>query len=199
MIININNNGYVLCRSNFYSANDLLSDTDFIFTSGVNKLVGEIDSGIWCISYLLSMHRYKSKDFVLFKEPMVTVNDTIIPLDEFATYTCYLDTLYPLFSKKTSVDRLVAKGIRSNKLDISLDNIRELFCIDKQRFTRPLSGVGNEIFKAMAAIGYVNDKKVFCFPWLSYSRYNNYHKQIDGLTKILADLDKVVVLPLGRK
>lgn len=199
MIISVNNDGYVLCKSKFYTARDVLSDRVFDFTLGVNKLVGGIDSGNWAVSYLLSMYKYKSKDFTLSKDPAITVNNDRISLDEFSKCSCYMDTIHPMFSKKTSVDKLVAKGLKKSKADTTSEKIRELFCIDQERFTRPLSQVGNEIFQVMAAIGYANGKDVFCFPWLSDERYRYYQVRIDAVTEILASLDKVVILPLERE
>lgn len=199
MNISVKNDGYVLCKSNFYSANDLLSNSNYLITSGVNKLIGEIDSGVWAISYLLSMYKYRQKDFVLFEEPIVTVDETKMSLAQFSTHSCYMDTLYPLFNRKSTVEKLVIGGINTNNLDFTPDSIRDLFCIDKEKFNRPLSGTGDEVFKAMAAIGYVNGKDVYCFPWLSYKRYCSYHQQLERLIKILDGLNKVVILPIGRE
>lgn len=199
MDILIFNDGYVMCKSDFYSAKDTLSPFEYHFTSGVNKLVGEIDSGVWGVSYLLSMYRHNREDFVLFKDCTVIVDDTTLALDEFSEYSCYMDAIYPLFNTKIPVNKLVEKAINSNKLECDAESIRELFCIDRERFMRPLSQLGNEKFKAMAAIGYANKKQVFCFPWLSHKRYTYYHENLQELIKILADLNKVVVLPVGKK
>lgn len=199
MHISVNNDGYVFCKSRFYTAHDVLSDKMVDFSAGANKLVGSIDSGNWGISYLLSMYNSNRKDFTLFKEAVVSVNDTTVSLDEFSECSCYMDTVYPLFSKKTPVDKLVAKGLKKSKADTTPEEIRKLFCIDKERFTRPLSQLGNEVFQAMAAIGYANGKDVFCFPWLSEMRYCYYQVRIDALVKTLESLGKVVILPLEKE
>ena len=199
MNIRVNNDGYVLCRSKFYSVNDVLPDTTFYFTSGVNKLVGGIDCGNWAVSYLLSMYMYKSRGFCLFNKPEVTVNDATMLLDEFSKCSCYMDTLYPMFRKKTPINKLVAKELKNSKSEITPEKVREIFCIDKERFNRPLSQVGNELFQAMAAIGYASGKEVFCFPWLSHKRYCYYQVHIDALTKTLESLGKVVILPLEKE
>ena len=97
----VKNDGYVDCRSEFYSASDTLdSENEYEFTIGINKLFGEIDSHIWAISYYLSMYKYRPKDFVLYKPLEVVVNDITLPLNEVLTYTCYMDKIYPLFSTK---------------------------------------------------------------------------------------------------
>jgi hypothetical protein len=72
-----------------------------------------------------------------------------------------------------------------------------LFCIDNERFERPLKGVGNEIFKAMAAIGFSYKKEIFCFPWLSNRRFESYHKNLTALLQILENLGKTVIIPIG--
>lgn len=198
--ISITAEGYIHCKSRFYSVNDNVSaDTKYDFTVGLNKSVCEIDSGNWAVSYLMSMYIHSAKDFVLFRQPQIKVDSKSTTIEELSQKSCYMDTLYPLFSKKTPVHKLVAKGIKINKLDTTAENIRELFCIDKERFTRPLSGVGNEIFKAMAAIGYVNKKEVFCFPWMSHKRFESYHANLTEVLRILEDLNSVIVLPVGRE
>ena len=201
MIINnlsISNDGYVHCHSAFYSALDVLNETNYSFFVGTNRLIGEIDSGIWATSYLLSMYKYRSNDFVLFEQPRVIVNDKDISLDEFANFTCYIDKLHPLFSNKRSVKKLVTQGLKESKSNLKPDDIKDIFHINSNRFESPLSAVGNEVFKAMSAIAYAYDKQVFCFPWLSKMRFDGYHEHITDLLEILEDLRKIVILPIGQ-
>ena len=196
--MNVRNEGYVYPKSGFYSAHDSLSFSScYSFSVGVNKMIGEIDSGVWAVSYLLSMYRYRPEDFILFKQPEVTVNKSIISLDDLSQYSCYMDKLYPLFSTKEPVSELVLNGLRKSKLKNSPNDIRDLFHMDHERFERPLTGVGNEIFRAMAAIGYVYDKQIFCFPWLSKKRFGGYHGHMTDLLDILEGMGKVIILPMG--
>ncbi|MEE0859594.1 MAG: hypothetical protein U0M12_09060 [Acutalibacteraceae bacterium] len=75
------------------------------------------------------MYKYRAKDFILFKQPQVTVNKTAVSLNEFSEYSCYMDEIYPLFSTKSSIRKLVLKGIRKNNLEFSPDDIKELYFI----------------------------------------------------------------------
>lgn len=195
--ISIKSEGYVYCKSNFYSSQDILNNTSFNFGVGINKLIGEIDSGIWAISYLLSMYKHRPEDFVLFKQPKVTVNSQVISLNELSEISCYMDKLDPLFSTDNSVKELIMQGLEHSKLNFSHEEIKNLFHINSERFERPLTGVGNEIFKAMAAIGFSYEKEIFCFPWLSNKRFESYHKNLTTLLKILENLKKTVVIPVG--
>lgn len=49
----------------------------------------------------------------------------------------------------------------------------------------------------MASIGYCYKKQVFCFPWLSQKRFANYHSNITDLLDILANLNRIIILPMG--
>lgn len=196
--ISIKNEGYVYCKSAFYSAQDGLSNCScYYFSPGINKLIGEIDSGNWAISYLLSMYKYRPEDFVLFEQHKVTVNSQEISLNEFSKFSCYMDKLDPLFSSNRSVKKLIMQGLDHSKLNCSYNDIKNLFYIDSERFERPLNGVGNEIFKAMAAIGFSYKKEIFCFPWLSNRRFESYHENLTSLLQLLEKLEKTVIIPVG--
>ena len=191
------NEGYVHCSSNFYSCNDILNGSSFCFTNGINKMVGEIDSGIWAASYLLSMYKYKPEDFVLFQPPMVLVNGKAISLDEANNFTCYMDKAYPLFSGNLSVRELVTKGLERSKVEYTENDIKKMFDLSEQRFERPLNTAGNEIFRAMSAVAVANDKQILCFPWLSKMRFDSYRNNLSDLLHVLEKTEKVVIVPIG--
>ena len=196
--INVKNDGYVRCKSNFYSAFDILQhERSYTFSIGINMLTGDIDCGNWAVSYMLSMYKYRPKDFILFEEPNVIVNGDSIPLSEMSEYCCYMDDLHPLFNKRCTVKKLVTRALHYNKINYSCEDVRNLFCISKDRFEKPLKAVGNESLKAMAAIAFSHNKEIFCFPWLSSSRFENYHSNLSGLLQILENLNKIVIMPVG--
>lgn len=196
--ISIKNEGYVYCKSSFYSAHDSLSEYSYYsFSPGINKLIGEIDSGNWAISYLLSMYKHRPEDFVLFEQPKVTVNNKCISLNKLSEFSCYMDKSDPLFSTSHSVKECIIQGLDHSKLNCSYDDVKNLFCIDSERFERPLNGVGNEIFKSMAAIGFSYKKEIFCFPWLSNRRFESYHENLTILLQILENIGKTVIIPVG--
>ena len=196
--IQIRADGYIHCKSCFYSAFDVLSgDSGYTFSQGTNMLVGEIDSGSWAVSYLLSMFECRPKDFVMSEIPQIAVNGEPLPFHELAKFTCYMDRSFPLFSSMASVRLCVEKGLKSSGLTLCADDVKDLFCLDSQRFERPLAGVGNEIFRAMSAIAYCFGQQVFCFAWLSKSRFEGYHKNLSGALETLEVLNKTVIMPVG--
>lgn len=195
--ISIKNSGYVLCKSSFYTVTDVLDGRDFDFTEGINLLHGDIDSGIFGISYLMSM--YKTIDVrTLFMPQIAMVDGKQVPLSDLAQKCCYMDLAYPLFSSKKSLRSLVDTGLKKSGLSESTDEILRLFAIQRHNVNRAVSQMGNEGVKAMAAVAYSHGKDVFCFPWLSKMRYESFNSHLPAALDILESLGKTVVLPLGR-
>jgi hypothetical protein len=162
-------------------------------------MTGDIDSGIWAISYMISMYSHCTDNFILFEEPKITMNALDISISEVSKTSCYMDFTHPLFSQKYSVKEYITREIGSEHLsEYNINRVRELFCISRERFEKPLSGMGNEIFKAMAAIGYVNKKNIFCFPWLSQRRFEYYKDNLNKLLEILNSLNVFVIFPVGK-
>ncbi len=195
--LTINCAGYIHCRSQFYTANTTISSLDYQFNQGINNAIGEIDSGAWGISYLISMYPYHSKDFTLFAPPLVLLNNLYVTPNSLANISCYMDCIHPLFDSKHSVKVTVNKYIKKNELHYSASEICQLFQISEDRFERSLSGMGNELYKGMAAIAYSAQKQIFCFPWLSKSRIAALNGNLDILLEILNNLGMMVIIPKG--
>ena len=196
--VKIKSGGYVDCYSRFYTCKGNIPEGKvYNFSVGANILNGEIDCGAWEISYLLSMYPHRPRDFVLTAPTEVSVNGTATSLEELLQHTCYIDRIYPLFGGRTPVRKLIERGIRHSGLDCTAEDIKEMFCLDDQRFERPVNAVGNEQYRAMAAVGYSFGKRVFCFPWFSRKRFEATHNNITWLFDNLAKINLVFILPLG--
>lgn len=196
--IDIKSQGYVHCHSRLYTSHgNLPYNMNRSLSVGANILKGEIDSGEWELSYLLSMYCHRPRDFVLTAPTEVYINGTATTLEELSRYTCYIDELYPLFSGRNPICKQVAKGIRRSGLNCTPQDIMNMFCLDEFRFTRPFSGAGNEVYRAMAAVGYCYGKQVFCFPWMSRQKLEATHLHIPVLIDILSELNMITVLPQG--
>ncbi len=185
-------NGFVKVESCFYSVEDVINRQEYHFSQGENMLFGEIDSGIFGISYLIGMN--KIKNATLF-DPIVRINREQSSLNEIHKLSCYIDTLYYLFSSQKSVEKLISEGLKKTKNPMSCEQIVELFKLDSQRIPRPVKACGNEKYRAMAAIGYSFGKQIFCFPWFSSVRYKHLYRHIKYASKVLSSLGCVVIIP----
>lgn len=195
----VSGEGYIKCRSSFYLCNDTLEKSQkFTFSRGTNLLCGEIDSGIWAISYLLSMSRYAKKEIAIFDKVDITANGRKSSLEEITQRCCYMDEVYPLFKTKKTVEKIIADLLKGRPDKQMPQQIRELFLLSSDRYDRPVNCTGNERFRMMAAIGYCAGKDVFCFPWLSDKRYRYFGNNLLATLEILTSLGKTVILPVGK-
>lgn len=197
--IDLHASGYVACKSGFYTCHDVIQPYNtYNFVRGINTLEGEIDSGSWAASYILSMYKEKSKDFIL-SDFNLSVNGKEADINELLNFSCYLSEEHPLFSSKKSVRKLVSDGLRKTKLSYTADQIKTMFELDDIRFEHPISNLSGEKFRAMAAIGYSYNKQLYCFPWLSNSRFESYNNNILWLLSKLEQLNLTAIVPVGKK
>lgn len=199
--IRISNEGSLWCRSSFYTSHDTLQlSMNFRFTTGVNKLIGDIDSGIWGISYLLSMFKYDVKEKWFLNPLVAMVDEKEMKLEELTKVCCYLDeTMYPLFSSKTkSVQKMIEIGLKKSKKNITVNEVCNRFMLNENRIRKPIYCTGNEKFRAMSAVGYSFGKEVFCFPWLSKKMFDYYQYNLTPLFDVFGQIGAIAILPCGK-
>lgn len=200
----ITNNGYVHCKSGFYTSQDILSERKtYNFHIGENMLRGEIDSGVWAVSYLLSMYTCAPKDFVLGQPAIAEVDGVTVGLGELSKRTCYMDkTHYPLFRSKASVRRLIERGLRKTHLTLSgvpltVDDVCDMFRLDDERSRRRISRGGSEALFSMAAVGYAHGRDIFCYPWYSVLRFNCFQYRLYYTFELFEQLGLMAIVPVG--
>ena len=202
MKIKIKNSGYVDCKSSFFSTLDILRDKEFEFSNGINKLFGDIDSGNFAISYLISMYDKVNKN-TLFLPHNATVDGIVTPLSDLAKISCYIDESYNLFSHKhlfrnKTVNQLIKCGLKKSKLTYTVTEILDMFEIQSHHRDLLIKETGTERYKIMSAIGFSYGKEVFCFPWFSKCRYEAFSAHIAYSINVLKSLNKTVILPLSK-
>lgn len=196
--IKIRNEGHIPCRSGFYSVRDTIEfHTQYKFSTGLTFLRGDIDSGNWGISCLLSIPECNQLKDSLHYPLSATVNGTEMPLEKLWPYACYMDEAYPLFSGSKPANKLIERELKKSDIQGSPEEIRDLFHMSPERFSRPIGATGHEKFKAMSAIGYAGGKQVFCFPWFSKRRLYAFGLHMPDLFHILNSLGKMVIVPIG--
>ena len=194
--IRIKNEGYIDCKSNFYSVCDILNGREFKFVRGTNILNGDIDSGVFAISYFVSMYP-KINRKTLFMPHEAFVNEKLMQVSELSKQACYLDQSYHLFASRKPVSGLIARGLKRSGIAYSVDEIRDMFEIEKNRFDLPINATGNERFKVMAAVGFCYEKHIFCFPWMSRMRYECFEGHTEKGLDVLESMGKIAILPIG--
>ena len=74
-----------------------------------------------------------------------------------------------------------------------------MFCISSERINRNIYFVSGERWKASAAIGYANGKKVFCYPWMNSKDIEHLKEQLSHTVKVLLDADCIVIMPTTKE
>lgn len=129
----------------------------------------------------------------IFSDTYIRFNNQLVTLNVLHQYVCNIDDR----SSTKTIRRRVEQGLKANRLSYSPDEIREMFWIDKERFERPIKEVGNAFLCCNAAIGFANNKKIYCFPWMSKLKMEYYSERIKYVCATLSKLDCIVLLPVS--
>lgn len=199
--VSVSGSGLVICRSQIYLCYNILDSIEtFCFTKGINRLQGEIDSGGWEVSYLLSMAGERPKDFFTNEPTRLLVDGKEMTLKEFQKLSCYMDCkFYSLFSGRKSVRKLIEEGLRKTGDKRSFAEVKDFFELSDHRIDCQVAHCGNERIRMMAAVGDAYGKQVFCFPWMSKSYFDGFHLYMPYTLDKLEKLNKIVILPIGKE
>ena len=194
MHVSFSNPICIQCESRFYSCKDIIGkEQEFTFLPGTNHLMGDIDSGIFAISYILSVPNQSNA-----YERTVLVDDGGKKLSDVQKQSGYVDESYMLFSKRKSVKQMILSGLKKSGCSVSFEEIVTIFGLSNDRLNRPLKQCGNEGLRAMVAILFSYEKNIFCFPWLSKNRYESQHSHYVKICDILSSFGKTVIIPTAR-
>ena len=186
--------GYLWCKAS-WGEFSCAGCAECTIEPGITLLHGDVDSAAWGISYAISMFDKNNIKTQIWPDSSFMINDILCQIEDIKARTCYMDVNNPLFECDYTVREMVEKALFDNASRFSVKDICSIIPITPFRFERKLSQVGNEKFRCMAAIGYANNKTIYCFPWMSKSRYNYYHRNLTDVLNILRDLGQTVLIP----
>lgn len=190
--------GYFNCNSDFGKYKVVCNDFSYEFENGVYILQGDIASGGWALSYALSCFDKSMVVSPTYGKPEFILNGEQLTLEKLRDKSCYLsgtEREYVSEIIKCPVRKIVCKNIKKNKLNLTENEIRYTFFITASRFDRYIKHVGNERYACRAAIGYSENREIYCFPWIGKTLMKGVYTQIVHLCNILNDLGKIVILP----
>lgn len=191
--------GYFYCRSAMCSTHCTCDNTSVSLSVGINRLKGEIDSFGYAISYALSMANCDREGVILGKKPFIKWGEDLLDLSEVCERACYIDVLYPSFDEGQTALSLLETAQKKNKTNYNTKQIIERFCLSQDRLERPLFQCGNEAIRCMVAIGLLEGKDLFCFPWYSKTKFDFYKTTLDFVLKELEKDQKIVLVPMSEE
>ena len=100
-----------------------------------------------------------------------------------------------LFKKKQTIRQQIEYGIHNFKQESDVGKIQSIFNISEERIDRSIKYVSGERWKASAAIGYANGRKIFCYPWMNSRDIEHLKEQLFDVIKYLTDSGCIVIIP----
>ncbi|MCM1112414.1 MAG: hypothetical protein NC399_04085 [Muribaculum sp.] len=181
-------NGACLGKRKFY---DTWRYRDLEFESGkIYALVSEYGQGCMYLSHLLGgkvdfgrLRIYIDKNEVHRKD-LEAISWNLEPSEE--SY------------RSAIVKKSIEKALSRKKSDEKFEDIQQRFLLTEQRLDRRLFQLSGERWRACAALGYANGRKIFFSPYKTSSFY--YDMCLSGLVKVLRELTEsgaVVFLAAG--
>ncbi|MEO3945614.1 hypothetical protein [Gorillibacterium sp. CAU 1737] len=170
------------------------SINDFTYSFHDNQVYGllsECADGAWIVAYILTgktqIHRGK-----------ITLNGKNLSPTDLRNITCYIgDYSIKKFPRRNKTVREQLKEALRFQEGATLESIVEMFELSESRLDRRLWEISNERWNATAAIGYANNKRVFCFPWFNGSWTAFLAGRIPPLATVLKQSGCTVLLPVG--
>lgn len=138
-----------------------------VFESGkVYGLIGELVFGAPAISWCVA-------GMIIPREGIILVDDKIAThhlLRKISHRVWVEPKELPFFER--NVRTLIRKGLEESDIEQSFEEVIRVFGLE--RLDRPLRQCSGERWRASIAIGFLQGKSVFCFPWLWHDFVEKY-------------------------
>jgi ABC-type uncharacterized transport system ATPase subunit len=123
--------------------------------------------GAWALSWIIAGRRQPDRGKLFINEDVVTASHL-----RAVSWAVRHDEIKRFGFIKQSVRSQIQAGLKTHRqhLNITEDDIKEIFLLTEGRYDRPLSQLSHEAWRASCAIGFAHGKKIFCFPHMSFLR-----------------------------
>ncbi len=177
---------------NYGSIRDTIAHISCSFTSGTYVLEGECATGGWALSSILS-GRSEFDGQILLDGSICTQKQLMM------NYGCYAgDRLIKpsLFSKKISIKDQIEFGVSQGKsFGYTTEQIKDLFGLSSERFSRTIEQTGIERWRCSLAIGFANGRVIYCFPWMNSIKLLELKRCLQECLPILDRINAIVLIP----
>lgn len=164
---------------------------DVEFESGkIYGLVSEYGQGCMYLSYLLGGR-------VDFDEFQVFIDGNCVTETDLMALSWNLEPAKEKYKNKT-VKKSIEQAIKKNGCKDSFEDIAREFWLTEPRYDRKLRQLSGERWRASAALGYANGKRIFYAPYECTKFYHQMNSSnLFKALRYLADKGTIVVLPVG--
>ena len=176
---------------------DLLQKNFFEFHAGkIYGIIGEFGNGGAALSCGITGHTnyYEGKVYIDDQESTMECliqNSWYVGID--------LNDKKRLFKKKQTIRQQIEYGTQNIMQELDGKKIQSIFRVSEARIDRSIEFVSGERWKASAAIGYANGRKIFCYPWMNSEDVEHLKEQLSYVIKYLIDSDCIVIFPTTKE
>ena len=184
-----------LCGSIITAHDLLLNDTwyyrDLLFESGkIYGLISEYGQGCEFVSYLLGGR-------VTFDNVKIIFNGDLISRNDLSGMSWNLEPYRESYGNKI-IRKSIEKALKNVPNSMEFQDLAERFVLTPQRYDRKFNHLSGERWRAAAAFGYAQNKRIYFSPYETSSFY--YQMCSSSLLKCLRELTDngaLIVLPSG--
>ena len=189
-IIVENYSSYARCRFHEIIYPSQTPKFTYTFKPGCYAFLGQIDNGGWAFTY--SLTPLDKEDVCLCDTPIFIGDGKRLPLDYLRSISCYLG----YYQNTLSAKERFAQIEKLRGLKRPLEDIKEMFRLTNARFDKPLNMTGNEVWRITAALGYAENKTIFCYPWRTNNQLKSHIFLIKKMSEIFEKEDKYLFIPV---
>ena len=176
---------------------DYLTDNTFVFDKGkIYGIICEHGCGGDAISAIMS-------NYVTCKTAEVHIDDVKATALDVKNLGWYLGSpIYTngLIKRERSVKKALKYAIKKYHRYECLEDVIDEFHLKTDRLEYGISKYSGEKWRASLAVGYVSNKKVYCFPWLNTIHIYNclVNSVIYSFFKKMKDEGCIIIVPTSR-
>ena len=200
MTIRIINNSF-----NYHGARAVVSSgsnimEDFFFNQDITLeggysygIISECGGGSWYLSCLLcGLIQWDNELF------SITVDGKNVTYKELSQLGIYVNSDNEKHGQ--SLDRKIARALKSGNCSKSITEIRDMFGFDNERFSRKIGHLSGQRYRAYLALGYAQGKKIFCCPYNTSQFYSaQFETSFIQAVKHITDSSGIVLMPSSNR
>lgn len=178
------------CKYELYTCRDAFPQFSGEFSGGnIYGIVSDYCCGSWGLVTCIGGRGNSDYD------GQVYYNDIIISPDVLKQKSCFVTER---IDDHLIVSEILKYEMEQNHVHETIEEIKRIFMLTDERFTRRMDCVSGEIWQISLAIGYASRKEIFCFPWLN-GRNISKCESLLPILKYLCFKSKIILIPSNHK
>ena len=185
-----NIDAFCKCKHSFIGCLKLIQNPFSVrLKSGINFIEGGLDSWGFLTSYILCRGK-ENKDFTVEK---ITLDGKEVRFKEVQKISYFLAD-----EKKhsASVSKRIKRGLKHSGQTLTYDEIVKIFHLEDCRIGRQVAHLARSRWQYSAAIACAENKRIWCFPWLSDEMLKTEAWRCKLLSEIAEKLDVIILMPV---